>query len=144
MTSLQVTRPVKFRRRLCGDLSLEQAAQFVVARGRLMASISRGAAVAVRMSPEDAEAHIAPWETVGVAVVNGLEDVVLSGERTALMQCLAPVKEAGIATNASRVVGLSLSFLDHILEPLTRQAARRPIPSVPFYALCGRFLGRTI
>lgn len=131
---------------IAGALSLEQAAQFIVARGQLMASTpTNGAAVAVRMSPEDADTLIAPYsDQVAVAVVNGLEDVVISGERTALMQCLAPAKEAGIAT---RILPVSLAFhspfMDPILESLTREAAhlQTKTPSIPFYTpLFGRFV----
>jgi acyl transferase domain-containing protein len=65
-----------------GLLSLDDAAAFVAARGRLYERIpSTGAAVAVEASEDEANGALADWQDrAGIAAVNGPRSVVVAGE----------------------------------------------------------------
>ncbi|WKX68653.1 type I polyketide synthase [Streptomyces sp. XD-27] len=80
-----------------GVLSLEDAAQLAVTRGRIMQRLPAGGAmVALRASEEEAVELLADCAgTVSLAAVNGPAATVLSGEKEALAAAIRPFEEAG-------------------------------------------------
>ncbi|MGH9210035.1 MAG: SDR family NAD(P)-dependent oxidoreductase, partial [Acidimicrobiales bacterium] len=88
---------------LAGALSLEDAAQVVAVRSRLVARLSgRGGMVSVAVSEAQARALVEPWAgQVGVAAVNGPGSVTVSGDDAALDELLGACAAQGV--RASRV-----------------------------------------
>ncbi|MFD4982880.1 SDR family NAD(P)-dependent oxidoreductase [Streptomyces sp. NPDC058383] len=97
-----------------GVLSLTDAAELVVARGRLMQALpSGGSMVAV----EATEAEVLPLlnDAVGIAAVNGPRSVVVSGTESAVADLVA-VFEA--QDRRSSVLRVSHAFHSPLMEPM--------------------------
>ena len=121
---------------VAGVLDLEDAARFVVARGRLMGSLPEGGTMlAIAASPEQVQRWIQGKEAeVALATVNGPHAVVISGKAEAVAQVGEMAQAAG---RQIRELEVSHAFhsplMDPILEELTGVAAAMRIlpPKIP-------------
>ncbi|OBK31697.1 polyketide synthase [Mycobacterium asiaticum] len=99
---------------VAGVLSLQQAAQLVVARGRLMAELPPGG-VMVAVAASEAEVTPLLSDEVGLAAVNAPDAVVLSGSAAAVGAAVD-----GLAGGGRRVHRLAVSHAFHSasMEPM--------------------------
>jgi acyl transferase domain-containing protein len=101
---------------LAGVFSLADALKLVAARGRLMQSLPQDGAMLVAFA---AEAEVAAFlngaDQVTVAVVNGPDNVVISGERAAVAAIGEQLDDAGIITRSLRV---SHAFHSPLMAPI--------------------------
>ena len=120
-----------------GALSLVQAIEVVVNRGRLMQRVSgKGMMAAVAATGAEAQELIRGYgDCISIAAVNGPQAVTLSGDRDALQELL---KTLNAAERFHKVLPVDCAFhsahmtpyqaeLTAILSGLTPQAARLPI-----------------
>jgi acyl transferase domain-containing protein/NADPH:quinone reductase-like Zn-dependent oxidoreductase/acyl carrier protein len=102
---------------VAGVLSLPDAAELVVARGRLMQALPAGGSmVSVKAAEEDVLPYLQGQEhLVGVAARNGPASVVLSGDGAALAGIAERLGEAGYRT---RSLTVSHAFHSPLMEPM--------------------------
>ncbi|MGW0957715.1 type I polyketide synthase [Streptomyces gelaticus] len=128
-----------------GVLSLEDAAELIAARGRIMQSLEPGGAmVALRTGEAEALALLAGYEDrVSVAAVNGPGATVLSGDRQALEAVVAAFESPGGKATWLRV---SHAFHSPLMEPALdrfRAVARRMTFHAPRITFVSDLTGRT-
>ncbi|WP_398933678.1 acyltransferase domain-containing protein, partial [Streptomyces sp. 130] len=97
-----------------GVLSLADAAELVVARGRLMQGLPAGGSM---VAVEASEAEVLPLlnAEVGIAAVNGPRSVVVSGVESAVAEVVGKFAGEGRRTSALRV---SHAFHSPLMEPM--------------------------
>ncbi|MBW5254363.1 SDR family NAD(P)-dependent oxidoreductase, partial [Streptomyces sp. P01-B04] len=97
-----------------GALSLADAAELVVARGRLMQALPAGGSM---VAVEATEAEVLPLlnAEVGIAAVNGPRSVVVSGTESAVRELVATFGDQGRRTSTLRV---SHAFHSPLMEPM--------------------------
>ncbi|WP_443052867.1 type I polyketide synthase [Streptomyces sp. NBC_00184] len=97
-----------------GVLSLVDAAELVVARGRLMQGLPVGGSM---VAVEATEAEVLPLlnAEVGIAAVNGPRSVVVSGTESAVRELVATFEAQGRRTSVLRV---SHAFHSPLMEPM--------------------------
>ncbi|HEY6546494.1 MAG TPA: acyltransferase domain-containing protein, partial [Vicinamibacteria bacterium] len=102
---------------LAGVLSLDDAAKLVAARGRLMAALPSGGAMAsIRATEHEVEESLASFEgRLNIAAINAPASITVSGDEDALDQWEAQVSEAGKKVKRLEV---SHAFHSHRMEPM--------------------------
>ncbi|WP_007026740.1 type I polyketide synthase, partial [Saccharomonospora iraqiensis] len=99
---------------IAGVLTLDEAAELVVARGRLMAELPpRGAMGAVEADVDEITADLGP--EIDLAAINGPRAVVVSGAAEAVAALLERWASRGRRTSSLRV---SHAFHSHLLDPV--------------------------
>ncbi|MCG2787145.1 MAG: acyltransferase domain-containing protein [Anaerolineae bacterium] len=121
---------------VAGSLDLEDAARFVVARGRLMGQLPAGGTMlAIAASPEQVQRWVQGKEAdVSIATVNGPHAVVVSGRAKAVAAIGAMAQSAGRQIKALEVSHAFHSpLMDPILDELTQVATSMRIspPRIP-------------
>lgn len=102
---------------VAGILSLEDGLKLIAERARLMGSLPSGGEMAVVFADEATIRHIAKidYQKVAFAAFNGPENTVISGERQAIEEICAALKEAKIVTKKLEV---SHAFHSPLMEPI--------------------------
>lgn len=109
-----------------GVFSLEDGLRLVVARGRLMQTLSSGGEmVAVFADEARVRAAVVPFAaTVGIAAINGPQSVVVSGRGEDVQRVIAPLCAAGIETRQLDIsVPAHSPLIDPILDTFAQVAA---------------------
>ncbi|MFJ1767932.1 type I polyketide synthase [Amycolatopsis sp. NPDC088138] len=118
---------------VAGILDLDDAALLICLRSRLLRKASgQGVMAAVDLSPEDAEAVVARYPGVSLAVCNGPVSCVLSGDETAITEILETVSgrrvKVDVASHSSQMDPLRGELLE-LLAPLKPRAGHTPLRS---------------
>ncbi|MGX9890428.1 type I polyketide synthase [Streptomyces sp. NPDC002276] len=103
---------------VAGALGLAEAAELVVARGRLMQDLPEGGAmVAVEASEDEVLAELAGQEgLIDIAAVNGPASTVISGEEAAVTATAERFRACGRRTSRLRT---SHAFHSPLMDPMT-------------------------
>jgi acyl transferase domain-containing protein/protein-L-isoaspartate O-methyltransferase/acyl carrier protein len=102
---------------VAGVLSLEDALRLIATRGRLMQALPAGGAMAAVFATEDELAPLlAPHrDTVSLAAVNGVDQVVISGRRAEVDAICQTLAARGVRTQSLTV---SHAFHSPLMEPM--------------------------
>jgi amino acid adenylation domain-containing protein len=108
---------------VAGVFSLGDALRLVMARARLMAGLtSQGAMLALSCTAERAEALIAGADgLLSLAALNGPENVVVSGERSAITRVASLAASGGIE---ARALNVAHAFHSPLMEPIVADFAK--------------------
>ncbi|MBW4427779.1 MAG: SDR family oxidoreductase [Nostoc desertorum CM1-VF14] len=102
---------------VAGVFSLEDAIKLIANRGQLMQSLPRdGEMVVVFATEARVSQAIAPYQdVVGIAAINGLENIVISGARQAIQAVVQQLTAEGVKTTKLNV---SHAFHSPLMEPI--------------------------
>jgi acyl transferase domain-containing protein/acyl-CoA synthetase (AMP-forming)/AMP-acid ligase II/acyl carrier protein len=105
---------------IAGLLSLEDGLKLIATRGRLMQELPEHGSMAAVFAPPE---HVAPFvkphvARVSIAVVNGPDHTVLSGDPQVLQTIVTQLEKEGIDT---RPVNVSHAFHSPLLDPMLGQ-----------------------
>ena len=109
---------------VAGVFTLEEGLGLIAERARLMQALPAGGAMAAVFAPPDVVQEMLTSDRLAIAAINGPENVVVSGDATALDGVLQQLAERGIGAKRLRVSHAFHSpLMDPILEPFERAAA---------------------
>ncbi|MCX4751622.1 acyltransferase domain-containing protein [Kitasatospora sp. NBC_01287] len=132
---------------LAGALTLDGAADLVVARARAMQAVpGEGLMVALRADEARVAARLAAWPPgeLALAAVNGPRSTVVSGTAAAVRELAAEFRAEGVRTKLLRVgQAFHSAQLDPAL-PAIEAAARRLVVSEPQVPLAGNRSGALV
>lgn len=101
---------------LAGVFSLEAGLKLIAARGRLMQHLpTNGGMVAIAASSDTIEPLIASYPNVNIAVFNGPQNIVISGQRQVVQQISDQLIAQGIKTKSLTV---SHAFHSPLMAPI--------------------------
>ena len=130
---------------LAGVLSVDDAAELIAVRGRLMGALPPGGAMAaIDFGVEEAEALVADEPGCAIAAVNGPRSVAISGTADAVARAHAAVRAQG-----GRAVNLTVSHAFHspLMEPMVAEFRRELsglTPGPAEFRLFSTVLGREV
>jgi acyl transferase domain-containing protein/NAD(P)-dependent dehydrogenase (short-subunit alcohol dehydrogenase family)/acyl carrier protein len=129
---------------VAGIFSLEDGLRLIAERGRLMATLPTGGAMAVAFADEArvSEAIGPERTTTAIACINGPANTVISGECAALDRALKRLAETGIP---SRRLVVSHAFHSPLMDPILdsfQRAAARVQYSEPLIAIVSNVTGQ--
>lgn len=131
---------------VAGVFSLEEGLRLVAARGRLMGALPQdGAMVAITASEIQVRKALAPYsQVVALAAVNGPENMVISGQRQAVLAIAEQLAAEGVKTQQLTV---SHAFHSPLMEPMLeafRQAAATITYHSPDLPLVSNLTGKLV
>jgi acyl transferase domain-containing protein/7-keto-8-aminopelargonate synthetase-like enzyme len=119
---------------IAGVFSFEDGLKLIAARGRLMGTTAAGAMVALEADEATVRRAVAPWsERVSIGVVNGIQNVVISGESEAIEQVVAALPE--VKATRLKITCASHSHLMETILDEFEECARQVTftrPQIPF------------
>ncbi|MCC7361303.1 MAG: type I polyketide synthase [Anaerolineales bacterium] len=132
---------------VAGALTLADALRLVAARGQLMQALPPEGAMVAAFAPEaQVAAVLAGRGDIDIAAVNGPDNVVISGTRTAVRAAAEALEAQGVLTQALRV---SHAFHSPLMEPMLAEfrrvagGVRYAAPQLPLVSnVTGRLFGR--
>lgn len=122
-----------------GVVSLEEAVQIICSRSRLMRSVSgRGAMAVISLTEQETEQALAGYEdAVTIAVVNGSQSTVISGDSDTVTQLMAGFKARGVFCQPIKVdVAAHSPHMEPLVNPLETELAalHSHSGSIPLYS----------
>jgi acyl transferase domain-containing protein len=130
---------------LAGVLTVDDAARFVVARGRLMGSLPpNGAMTAIDLSVAQAEALVADTAGCVIAAVNAPRSLTISGTSDGVARLQALVRQHG---GRARSLTVSHAFHSPLMEPIVtdfRDELAGLAPRSANFPLFSTVLGRQV
>ena len=105
---------------VAGVFSLEDGLRLIAVRGQLMQQLPAGGKMAVIFAPQaDVAEQLAPHQDkVAVAVVNGPENTVISGDGQVIDELVAQFEERGVK---SQPLTVSHAFHSPLMEPMLEE-----------------------
>lgn len=101
---------------LAGVFSQSDALRLVMARARLMQALPEdGGMCAVFAAPQALDGVLARWPQLSLAAVNAPRQVVVSGERSALADCVQALRQAGLVCQP---LGVRHAFHSPSMQPM--------------------------